>query len=470
MACHTLALFLLMLASAHAQGSDQATAQAQAAAACTTSAWETFWPTIRDAGPIERRRITLPDMAGTSARIMPDGIAQRIRIEGSFVPSAQYMAVWLYPAPERIAGSGRDAVTAAGEQGARLAVSVPQQPADAPAAWDATITIPTVGSAALPKRGWLTQNATLVVLGCSRGSNRPDFLATTEFVVSDGRVARLAAGGVVLLIYVVAAWVAATGRRSQADAPRPGSIAALNPIVVTQDGAGHGSVSRLQILFFTLIVVGTLFYLFLRTGVVANLSADLLWLLGISGAGTVLAQTVSSNRAPHGSVAPAALTWLAAHGVLREERMPRVRDLFFSGGEFDIYRLQNLVFSPFVGLTVLAAGVTDLAALDIPDNLMALLGLSQVVYVGGKAVQPAPTAEAISAAIETAAVAEAGLQRAYDATIAAQGNAADLAAALERVPAEALSYRTLARAAADAFARGHDEDLQLRTPHPVLRL
>ena len=467
MARWALAVLTLLLAALPAR------AQAPApdpSVACTTSAWESFWPTIREAGPVERRRVDLPDMTGTTARIMPDGIPQRIRIEGSFVPSAQYMAVWLYPAPDRIAGTGREAHTESALRGARLAVSVPRQPADAPAAWDATITIPTVGSPELPKHGLLTQTVTLVVLGCSRDGNRPDFVATVEFTVSDGRVARAVAAGGVGLVYALAAGVAATGRRRQADAPQPGSLASLNPIVVTQDSLGRGSLSRLQILFFTLIVLGTLFYLFLRTGVVANLSSDLLWLLGISGAGTVLAQTVSAGRGPKGTVPVAALTWLAAHGVLREGRTPRVRDLFFSGGEFDIYKLQNLVFSPFVGLTVLAAGVTDLAALDIPDNLMALLGLSQVVYVGGKAVQPAPDAEAIAAAVDSAAEAELALQRAYDATCAVQGRAADLAQALDRLPAEAATFRTLARAAADAFARSHDEDLQLRTPVPLLVL
>jgi hypothetical protein len=430
-----------------------------------------FWPTItRATERFDRRRVELPDMQATSARIMPDGVPQRFRLDDSFNPQSQFLSVWLYPAPDRIAGAGAEARTEASQRGVRLAVSVPRRPTDTPTAWDVTVTMPTIGSAGLPKRGWLSQNVTLVVVGCVREGNEPIFLATTEFEMSDGRVARAVAAGGVALVYAFAAGVAATGRRRIAGAARPGSLASLNPIVVTQDAAGHGSLSRLQILFFTLIVLGTLFYLFLRTGVVANLSADLLYLLGISGAGTVLAQTVSTSRTPRGTVPFAALTWLAAHGVLREARAPRVRDLFFSGGEFDIYKLQNLVFSPFVGLTVLAAGVSDLAALDIPDNLMALLGLSQVVYVGGKAVQPAPTAEAIGAAVTAAESAETALQAAYDRTTGANGPAATIDEAVARVPAEAAAFRNLARVAAETFARSHEEDLQLRTPTPLLRL
>lgn len=445
-------------------------AQAPAANACTATDWRSFWGAIREARSVERRRMSLPDMEATSARTMPDGIAQRFRVEGSFVPSAQYLAVWLYPATDRIAGTGAAARTEAGQQGVRLAVSVPRQAADAPGSWDAAITIPVVGSAALPRRGVLSQAATLVVVGCTRDGDRADFLATAEFDVSDGRMARALAVVVVVLIYTLAALVALSGRRRRTDVAPTGAWTALHPVVVTQDAMGRGSLSRLQILFFTLIVVGTLFYLFLRTGVVANLSADLLWLLGISGAGTVLAQAVTANRHPKGAIAFDSLTWLAAHGVLREGRVPRWRDLFFSGGEFDIYKLQNMVFSPFVGLTVMAAGVSDLAALEIPDNLMALLGLSQVVYVGGKAVQPAPGAEAIDAAVAAAAAAEAKVQAAYLATCAAQGPAPTAEAALARVPAEAAAFRAAARAAADAFAHNRDEDIQVRTPAPLLVL
>lgn len=448
-------------------------ARAQAPApgnACTAADWPAFWGAIREARSVERRRMALPDMESTSARTMPDGIAQRLRVEGSFVPSAQYFAVWLYPGSDRIAGTGRDARTEAGQRGVRLAVGVPRQPADSPGAWDATITIPAVGSEALPRRGFLTQAATLVVVGCAREGDRAEFLATAEFNISDGRMARALAVAAVVLIYAAAALVAHSGRRRRSDLVPAGAWAALHPVVVTQDAMGRGSLSRLQILFFTLIVVGTLFYLFLRTGVVANLSADLLWLLGISGAGTVLAQAVSANRHPRGAIAFESLTWLAAHGVLREGRVPRWRDLFFSGGEFDIYKLQNMVFSPFVGLTVMAAGVSDLAALEIPDNLMALLGLSQVVYVGGKAVQAAPGAEAIDAAVAAAAAAEGKVQAAYAATCAAGGPAATQAEALGRVPAEAVAFRAAARVAADAFAHNRDEDIQVRTPAPLLVL
>jgi hypothetical protein len=169
-------------------------------------------------------------------------------------------------------------------------------------------------------------------------------------------------------------------------------------------------------------------------------------------------------------VPAATLVWLARHGILRDDRTPRVRDLFFTGGEFDIYKLQNIIFSPFVGITVLAAGVNDLAALDIPDNLMALLGLSQVVYVGGKAVGPSPTVDDLVDACKRAAEAERALQAAWDAERASGGPAEALADAMMRLPDEATAWRIAGRRAADCFARFADEDVQARTPLPQLTL
>lgn len=467
-----LALLFALPARAQAPGPAAATTPDPEAAlpACTATDWPLFWRRIRAQADTARVAVSLPNQVELAAKAVPDGSAQRLRLEHPLNPQREYLAVWLYFGPDRIEGQGGTARTVTQASGLRLAPSVPKPAPQSASETETTVSIPALAGLAGLSGLALYRTATLVVLGCDRYTHTVTFLGTTELDISDGQTMRVLAAVIVLGIYLIAALAARSGRRRRSDAPETGLAAALHPLVVTQDALGRGSLSRMQILFFTLIVVGTLLYVFLRTGVVSNLSADLLWLMGIAGAGTVLAQQVTASRQPKGAVSVAALTWLAAHGVLRESRTPRWRDLFFSGGEFDIYKLQNLVFSPFVGLTVLAAGVNDLAALDIPDNLMALLGLSQVVYVGGKAVQPAPGAEAIEAAVASASAAERAMQQAHDAATLAQGPVATLDAALARLPAEDAAWRMCARSAAEAFAHAMDEDLQQRTPAPLLRL
>ena len=59
-----------------------------------------------------------------------------------------------------------------------------------------------------------------------------------------------------------------------------------------------------------------------------------------------------------------------------------------TGGLFDIYRFQSFTFNVVVAVALLVSGFTGLAEFTIPAGLLALLGLSQVAYVGGKAVTP----------------------------------------------------------------------------------
>src|SRR4029077_13637142 len=53
---------------------------------------------------------------------------------------------------------------------------------------------------------------------------------------------------------------------------------------------------------------------------------------------------------------------------------------------FDVYHFQMLIFSLVVGVALLQVGFTDLSAFTIPAALLAVLGLSQALYVGGKLV------------------------------------------------------------------------------------
>jgi hypothetical protein len=81
------------------------------------------------------------------------------------------------------------------------------------------------------------------------------------------------------------------------------------------------------------------------------------------------------------------LGWLTEHGLACDQTA-RWRDIVTSDGEFDVYRFQNVVFSLVVVGALLGAGFSDLSTFAIPLNLLGILGLSQIVYVGGKLATP----------------------------------------------------------------------------------
>ena len=56
--------------------------------------------------------------------------------------------------------------------------------------------------------------------------------------------------------------------------------------------------------------------------------------------------------------------------------------------EFDVYKLQTIIFSLTVAIAMMIAGASSLTNFNVPENLLGLLGLSQVVYVGGILVRP----------------------------------------------------------------------------------
>jgi hypothetical protein len=53
-----------------------------------------------------------------------------------------------------------------------------------------------------------------------------------------------------------------------------------------------------------------------------------------------------------------------------------------------VYKLQTIIFSIAVAFALVAAGASNLSSFTVPDALLGILGLSQVVYIGGILVRP----------------------------------------------------------------------------------
>jgi hypothetical protein len=165
-------------------------------------------------------------------------------------------------------------------------------------------------------------------------------------------------------------------------------VQAWNPIRITAGSDNRGSLSAFQVFFFTVLVFAMLAYVLLRTGVLSDLSTTILELLGISGIGAAAAKGAESSKT---ALDPANQAWLMNKGwfdkdTTRAAATPSFYDLISSDGSFDVYRFQSLIFTAAVGIALFAGGVFQLASFTVPQNILGILGLSQVVYIAGKLV------------------------------------------------------------------------------------
>jgi hypothetical protein len=240
-----------------------------------------------------------------------------------------------------------------------------------------TLDVPVLGKSLA--RGLWTKGR-FVVAACKEANRPPTMLVTADGRVSSWWYTGLVMGAFLLGFYTLVI-------RFQG-APRNGHGCSWNPLYLTVaefgPEAGRASLSKLQIYFFTLVVAALLSYILLRTGLLLGLSEDVLWLLGIGGAGTAAAKVAAVNRQRIGYENWA---WLKNKGWVSEPAvLPSTQDLFTTDGRFDVFKFQMMVFSLIVAVALLTSGFTGLAEFQIPAGLLGLLGLSQVLYVGGKVV------------------------------------------------------------------------------------
>jgi hypothetical protein len=166
-------------------------------------------------------------------------------------------------------------------------------------------------------------------------------------------------------------------------------LSRINPLWLALDGSGRASLSQMQIIFFSVIVLYLVSYIFLRTGILANLSNQVLLLLGIVGVGSAGGQLATKNvqRVSFDNWAwIKAKNWVTDGGYNVER--PTWSDLFSTNDIFDPYRFQMVSFSFVIGIALLIIGVHGLANFSVPDALLGVIGLSQATYIGGKITAP----------------------------------------------------------------------------------
>lgn len=245
--------------------------------------------------------------------------------------------------------------------------------------------------------GWWTnywRRYRIFLINCTADKHSLVGIANTETLISPASTSMGIVTAVVALIYLWLVTVVHIGN-GRAVRGRLSFWKRLDPVVLTAGSNGKGSLSKFQLLFFSLIVFVVMIYIYARIQMLSDLSQTVLILLGISavGAAASKATDVKSNRLTFANwVWMIRKQWLPPGG-LAAVNIAKWSDLVTSDGEFDVYRFQMLIFSLVVGVSLLGIGLYGLASFDMPANLLGLLGLSQVVYIGGKLVAPPSCAE-----------------------------------------------------------------------------
>jgi hypothetical protein len=280
----------------------------------------------------------------------------------------------------------------------------------------------------------------------SREAVTPTTVAIQPVKVSSRGFATSAAVAAVVLAYLIV--VLAVGRIKK--------HYAWSPVYLTSGVHDIASLSQFQIFGFTLLVFGLLVYVMFRLNVLPNISSDILLLLGISAVGTAGSKVagVMKKRLSMDNWA-----WLRNNGWLTvyelgsgsqgaDTSRARWGDLFKTEGCFDVYSFQLIVFSVLVGYSLLTSDLRSLATFAIPQNLLALLGLSNAVYIAGKAVAPNSVGE-LDDKVTTLRAAEADWVGAVaKGVIGLTDQQAKQTAAIKSAPDRYTAYITAAREAA----------------------
>ena len=156
---------------------------------------------------------------------------------------------------------------------------------------------------------------------------------------------------------------------------------------------------------------------------------------------------------------PTNQAWLLNKGwytgpSIRAANEPSFFDLISSDGAFDVYRFQSLLFTLAVGAALFLGGVFQLASFTVPQNILGILGLSQVVYIAGKLVS-SNGATQLNSVITDLRNAETEFRQTVfsSQTTTASGVPASLQEAIDRAgPSTYARYLDKAKGAAQLFA------------------
>lgn len=236
-----------------------------------------------------------------------------------------------------------------------------------------------------------TANTNEWIVNKTENMLKTNYYHRSELSISNTNWSRFYALMTALLSYLViglaAFWYRTRISQSKERENKNISFRDFNPLFIASGTNGKVSLSRLQLLWFTILVMSILVLLFVQTGSLSDLPESVLALLGVSASGTILSGLTNANK---NRLSFENWQWLKDQGWLYENPTPtRWTDLFLDDdGSLNIYKFQLLFSSILVGITLVLSGGNNLLGFKIPENFPQLLGLSNIAYVLGKVVTP----------------------------------------------------------------------------------
>lgn len=146
--------------------------------------------------------------------------------------------------------------------------------------------------------------------------------------------------------------------------------------ILKDDANMYYSLSRTQLLYWTVIFSGAYLYICNETGALPDIPGSLLAILGISAATMAAGKVIENDQKPKTEIDPKAHSEGFFHDILSDR------------SSINIQRLQNVMFNVLFGLIFIQRTVSSNLLADFDNNILLMMGISAGTYAGLKATEP----------------------------------------------------------------------------------
>jgi hypothetical protein len=149
-------------------------------------------------------------------------------------------------------------------------------------------------------------------------------------------------------------------------------IIALTQNVLKDDNNLYYSLSRTQLLFWTILFSVAYLYLCMQTGALPDIPGSLLAIMGITAATTAVSKVIENNHKQEAPIDPNA----KSEGFFL--------DILSDGSSINIQRFQNVMFNLLFGVIFIQKTLSTNLMPDFDSNVLLMLGISSGTYAGLK--------------------------------------------------------------------------------------
>ncbi|WP_431200077.1 hypothetical protein ACQ86K_07170 [Mucilaginibacter sp. P19] len=146
--------------------------------------------------------------------------------------------------------------------------------------------------------------------------------------------------------------------------------------ILKDDSNLYYSLSRTQLLYWTVIFSVTYLYICNETGALPDIPGSLLAILGISAATMATGKVIENDQKTKTEIDPKAHSEGFFHDILSDRT------------SINIQRLQNVLFNILFGLIFIQKTVSSNLLPDFDNNILLMMGISAGTYAGLKATEP----------------------------------------------------------------------------------